>query len=1031
MRQAISWITENSYRKAGIVAIAVLLVLGFGAITVTRIQQELIPDIELPIFTIIAQSPDTPPGDLVPTTAQIEEIASRLDGFRSSQSTVVNGLSVTLVNLEFGSSLNAAEQSVNEELARSNLGPNISTSILKFDVSILPIVQLSLEGDLTQAQLTELAEQVVVPELSALEGVEAVDLVGGALNEVVVSIERPAMLARGLTYETIAAALAANNVVIPSGSLTTNDKTVPLETIAIYRSLDEIRATGIRSSTGEIVRLSEIATVEERQAASTGRSRTNGQSAVGIRVAKDKSANTVSVAHAVTDKLDELGPELPAGASITIFLDQSEFITESITSVVEEGLIGGVLAIVVVFFFLANWRTTIITAVSIPLSIITAVIALDQLGYSLNLMTLGGLTIAIGRVIDDSIVVLENVFRHMSQGERGFAAILNGAREVTIAILGATATTCAVFLPLGLIGGLIGQLFLPFAVAVVAALLASLLIAVTVIPVLSRYVLANRVQVREDRNPATTAMGRAYTPLLKWALANRWKTLGAAGLLFISSLALVPLLPVAFLPDTGEKIVTISVEARPGQTQEAVLAQAIEVEKLLAEFDVEQYQTVITGASSDFGSIGQVISGRGANSATITAELPPGGKSKNAVADQLREQIATRITPSDNVSVSSSSGFMTSGVGITVAAENPEAVASLPEIADRITEEVARVSGTANVRNDLARVQRSIEVRVDPERALAAGLTPEDVAASLNKLSVQQTATRVDFGQGPQGVRLLLGGGGTNSIQALSALEIARGVRLDSIASLTETEKQVSITRVDGRPAATIAGDITSDDVGGVTAKVQSAGEKVAVPEGISVEYGGVGGDIQQGFADMFIAIGISIILVYAIMALLFGSWLDPLVILFSLPLAMIGAIVALAVTGSALSISALIGVLMLVGIVVTNAIVMLEFVIMLRQERGYSVYDALVEGAQTRLRPILMTAIAAMLALIPLSLGLTEGALIASELGRTVIGGLLSSTLLTLLVVPVVYSLMNDLKQRLARSARPSHADEGLGVTR
>jgi HAE1 family hydrophobic/amphiphilic exporter-1 len=1018
LRQIISWVTEYSYKRSWLVALAAIFVLLFGFLTFTRVKEELIPDIELPIFTVIVQSPDAPPGELSSgPTAQIEDVASRLAGFKSSQSTVVNGLSVTLVNLDYGNSIDDAERTMNEELGRLNLGPNVTTSILKFDVSLLPIVTLSLEGDLSQSELTDIANNVIVPGVQAIDGVEAVDVVGGAVNEVAITVNRDQMLAAGLTLDSLAAQLQANNVVIPSGALATGNTAVPLETIAIYRSLDDIRGTVLKGTNGSVT-LADIATVEERQGAGTGRNRTNGQPAVGISVAKAKDANTVSVAEDVRDRLDAIETSLPAGASITIFQDQSEMITESVNSVIEEGIIGGILAIIVVFIFLANWRTTIITAVSIPLSIISAVIILDRFGYSLNLMTLGGLTIAIGRVIDDSIVVLENVYRHMANGERGFTAIMNGAREVTIAILGATATTCAVFLPLGLVGGLIGQLFLPFAIAVVAALIASLVIAVTVIPVLARYALAGRVKVEEERKASDTLLGRAYAPLLGWALNNRWKTLAAAGLLFIASLGLVPLLPVAFLGDTGDKIITVNVDARPGQTQESVLQQAIAIEDLLPELsNVDRYQTVITGASDDFGAIGQVLSGRGTNSATITVELHSGGLSKNAAAERFRQILADRLPDGDNVSVSASGGgFGGQGVAVTVAAESPDAVGLLPDVTARLTDEISQIKDTANVKNDLAAAQRTVSVTVDPQHAAAAGLQPADVANALSALSSTRTVTSVDLGDGTLPVRMRLTTPGTDSVASLGALEIVPGVRLDSIADLSETTKQVSITRVDGQLAATINGDIISEDQGTVSSKVQSVVRGFDAPEGVDVKVGGVGSDIEQGFADMLVAIGISIVLVYVIMALLFGSWVDPFVILFSLPLAIIGAIVALLVTGSTLSISALIGLLMLVGIVVTNAIVMLEFVIMLRHERGYSIHDALMEGAQTRLRPILMTAIAAMLALVPLSLGLTEGALIASDLGRTVIGGLFSSTLLTLFVVPVVYSLVHDFRHRPAQ---------------
>jgi HAE1 family hydrophobic/amphiphilic exporter-1 len=363
----------------------------------------------------------------------------------------------------------------------------------------------------------------------------------------------------------------------------------------------------------------------------------------------------------------------------------------------------------------------------------------------------------------------------------------------------------------------------------------------------------------------------------------------------------------------------------------------------------------------------------------------------------------------------------TSGISVTVSAANDAAANALPDAAEQVRAAVATVRDTANVRSDLAAAQSTLEVQVDPEKAAAAGLTPQQISDSIANLSSNRTITTADLGQGPLGVSLVVSGGDLNSAETLGALEIARGVRLDSVASIVPVTKQTTITRVDGKPAATITGDITSENTGKVSQDAQKAVGKLTLPDGISVKTGGITSDINEGFSKMFVAIIGSIVLVYTVMALLFGSLLTPFVILFSLPLALIGALVALAITGSALSISSLIGILMLVGIVVTNAIVLLEFVIMLRKERGYNTYDALVEGGQTRVRPIMMTAVAAMLALVPLALGRNEGAIIASELGRVVIGGLFSSTLLTLVVVPVVYSLIEGLKMRFSR--RPSPA--------
>jgi HAE1 family hydrophobic/amphiphilic exporter-1 len=1022
VRRVVSWLTEYSFRKALLVLVAVVLVVGFGGFTFTRVREELVPDINFPVLTVVARSPGGQPQDIIQTvTTPIESAVAGLPGLKMTSSTAVSGLGVTMLTFDYGTDLNGTEAAIRQAIAGAQLGTNVTTSILKFDVSSFPVVTFSLQGDLSQAELYQLAQSQVVPNLTNLDGVASVSVSGGALTEIVITLDRQKLLDSGLTYDQVAQALQANNVIMPSGQLATGDSVLPLQTVAVYKSLDDIRNVGIRTApaagSATVVHLGDIATVAEAPAASTGASRTDGQPAVSIRVVKEKDANTVQVAHAVTNELKRVELTLPQGASITVFFDQSTWITSSINGVFRDGLLGGVLAVIIVFLFLANWRTTLVTAVSIPLSVIVAVVLLDRMGYSVNIMTLGGLTIAIGRVIDDSIVVLENIYRHMAQGEKSFPAIINGAREVSIAITGATATTCAVFLPLGLIGGLIGQLFWSFALAVVFALLASLVVAVTVIPALTRFTIAGRVKVREKAGPGDTRLAKAYTPVLRWALGHRWITLGVAGGLFVGSLALLPRLPVQFLPDSGQKTVTVTVNARPGQTQDSVLQQAIAVEKLLPNFSVDRYQTVISGASSDFSAINKITSGKGANTATITVELAKSGPDKNAVATELRALIAREIPNSDNVSVSASGGgFGSSGISMTVSADSETAASGLPQAAEQVRAAIAAVPNTANVRSDLAAAEPTLEVRVDPAKAAAAGLTAQQVSNSLANLSSNRTITTADLGQGPLSVRLVVSASDLTSAEALGALQIARGVRLDSVADIVPVTKQTTITRVDGRPAATITGDITSSNTGKVSREAQTAADKLKLSDGLTVKAGGVAADINEGFSKMLVAIVVSIVLVYSVMALLFGSLLTPFVILFSLPLALIGAIVALVVTGSALSISSLIGILMLVGIVVTNAIVLLEFVIMLRQERGYSTYDALVEGGQTRVRPILMTAVAAMLALIPLALGRNQGALIATELGRVVVGGLFSSTLLTLVVVPVVYSLVDGLKMRFSR---------------
>ncbi|MPZ99170.1 MAG: MMPL family transporter [Dehalococcoidia bacterium] len=894
------------------------------------------------------------------------------------------------------------------------------------DPATLPVIMATLEGDANDQELLALAQGTVVPHLSDIDGVGSVDVVGGALQQVSVAVDRNALLERGLSYDAVAAALRANNVILPAGFVAGTDSVVPVEAVLAFSSLDALSEVAVPLPQGGTVPLGEIATVDVVETTPTGVNRSNGMPAVGLQIAKTKEGNTVAVSHAVLDAFEELEADLPEGVQIEVVQDQAEFIEESVYDMVLKGVIGGVLAVVIVLVFLGSVRSTLVTAVSIPLSILAAIVALQVTGNTLNLMTLGGLTIAIGRVIDDSIVVLESIYRHMAAGERTYTAVTRGAREVTLAIVGATATTAAVFLPLGLVGGIIGELFLPFALAVVFALIASLVDAVTVVPALVRILMSRGVTVHAEEG-RHGRLARAYRPALEWSLRHRWATLGVSAVLFIASLALVPTLPLVFLPDSGENSLVVTVPARPAESRDSVLERAIAVEGLLEDYPVESYQTVISGASGGLGALGAVVSGQSPNSATIIAVFD-GSAPSEEVADDLRARFPEEIEGGGDISVSAGAAvFSSSAVNVTVAAESPAAAAALPEAATMVEQALAGIEGLTNVSSDVSESAPAIELQIDQQAAAAAGLTPEQIAQAVAQLSGGQQVTSVTTADGVLPVHLALTLGGVLTADQLATLPLRPDVTLGDVATPVEVQRQTTLTRIDGRSAATVGGEIVADNVSAVSLEATEAVDALDLPDGIEVSHGGVGSDIDQGFTSMLIAIGASIALVYLIMAALFRSWLDPFVILFTLPLAVIGAIAGLWVTSSSLSINAMLGMLMLVGIVVTNAIVMLEYVTILRRERGYDVHQALVEGGQTRLRPVLMTALATMLALIPLAAGFGGSGLISAELGRVVIGGLFTSTFLTLLVVPVVYSLMDGLKRRFARVPRTDEPSQRL----
>lgn len=1023
MSRLVSWFTELSYRRAGFVVAAIVLVLVGGSWSATRINQELLPDVQFPIVVVVAQVPDGQPDEVVRNTvAPIEAATSSLPDLQSTQSVVVQGLGVVLLEFDFGVPLDETEDLVNEQLNALQFPEGVETSLLMFDPSTFPVVIATLEGNLSDRELLDLANGTVVPRLNEIDGVGSVDIVGGTIREVAVELDRESLVDAGFSYPQLRDVLAGSNVILPAGAAVGEGGAVPLEAVAVLTSIDDLQEVRIPTPDGESVRLGDIATVSERDSAPTGVNRANGNPSVGIQVTKTQDANTVSVAHEVIAVYDDLAPELPAGVQIDVIEDQAEFIEESVFDMVVKGVIGGVLAIIIVFAFLGSFRSTLVTAVSIPLSILAAIVALEYTGNTLNLMTLGGLTIAIGRVIDDSIVVLESIYRHMAAGENTFTAVTRGAREVTLAIVGATATTAAVFLPLGLVGGIIGELFLPFALAVVLALIASLLVAVTVVPALVRILMSRGVKIESEDRPRERWISHGYRPVLLWSLRHRWATLGVAGVAFIGSLALIPTLPVVFLPDSGENTMTITVPAAAGETRDDVLDRAILVEGLLGAYDVENFQTVITGTSGGFGAVGAVISGDNPNSATISVTLA-GSESKEDVAEELRGRFPDEIPGGEDVTVSTADEFAGgNAVDITVSASTAAGVANLEAAATMVEGAITGMDGLTNLRSDVSETVSAIELRIDQPAVVAAGLTVPEVAGSIEQLTASDQVTAIQGEAGQLPVRLEVAAEEPLTVDALESFVIAPGVKLGEVATPVEVQRQASITRIDGRQAASVNAEIVGDNVSAVSADVVSTVDGLDLPAGVEVSHGGIGSDIDEGFANMLFAIVASIVLVYVVMALLFRSWLDPFVILFTLPLAVVGAIVALVVTGSALSINVMLGLLMLVGIVVTNAIVMLEFINMLRHERGFSTYDAIVEGAQVRIRPVLMTALATILALVPLASGFFGAGLISAELGRVVIGGLFSATLLTLIIVPVVYSLVDDARRKFGRASGDSH---------
>ncbi len=815
------------------------------------------------------------------------------------------------------------------------------------------------------------------------------------------------------------------------------------------------------------LRLGDVATVSRALEDPETLNRTDGESSLSLIIFKEQSANTVAVVDAVLERLAELEQDADLDEDLTfnVVFEQGTFIEDSLKGVRNEGILGGIFAVLVILVFLNfSVRSTLVTAISIPLSILVAILLMRLQGLTVNILSLAGLTIAIGRVVDDAIVVIENIYRHIQAGESVQDAVISGTKEVSTAITAATLVTVAVFLPLGFVGGITSEFFKPFAYTASYALLASLLVAVTVVPLLARW-LMRRDNLPEDREGFLL---RLYTPTLRWALEHRFLTLFLALLFFAGSLSLLGLVDKTFLPSFGEPAIQVEMALPPGTDLASTDRVSREVEDLLMDRQgIDTVETTVGRGSQFFGQFSGGDSARAFFFASIDAategrsdasededagddETATGGLldawfapkvDAQALAAELRDEldelrsdlvddglIADEEDLRFTVSAGAGGGPQGSRYDLQIKSDDE---AALREANDLILEALEDEDNWTdnpkftetpiiNLTSNLSEARTVVRVAVDPAKATARGLSTIQVGLALREMiegadlgdvelvDGDETETLEVYARYPKDL--------VKDLDALARLPVkgSQGpVPLGQVATIEEGPGPVQVTRIDGERAVVISGEITTQDTFGVLDQADKIIAEVVADEDLGDEVTvGAGAESRQqreGFRDMLIALPISILIVYLIMVLTFGSLVHPFTILFSLPFAVSGALAALAITDRAISMSSLIGMMMLVGIVTTNAIVLVDLVQQYRAQ-GMDAKTALIEGGRHRLRPIVMTAIATIIALIPQAIGFTEGALIASELATTVIGGLLASTVLTLVIVPVIYSLLDRL---------------------
>ena len=1057
-----SRLTLFSVRNRALIALATLFSVVAGLWSAGALPRELFPSLQFPVL-VVATSAQGSSASVVEeqVTKQVEVAALGLADVVEVQSTSTEGFSSVIVELDYGTDMSKAQLDLQRAvLALPSLPDTANPQIFAGNLDDFPIMQLAAVGgpDVDEADLVDRLRTVVIPDIEDLDGVRAVTLSGVADRVVTIDLDEDEAAANGVTASAVAQVLQVNGVVLPGGQVLDGQTELPVQVGSRLTSVEEIAALplltpqvmGMRQAASqqqldpalttsapgqdlpaeppavevpeievpEIPTLGDVAevTLEEREA--TAYTRTNGEPSVGLAITKTPGGNAVEISHALAAMGDQIATSLDGGELVTIY-DGAPFIEKSIEDLTVEGLLGLGFAILVVAVFLLSVRLTLVTALSIPLSLLIALIGLKVADYSLNILTLGALTIAIGRVVDDSIVVIENIKRHIGLGEDRMSAVVTATKEVAGAITSATISTVAVFLPLGFVGGQVGELFRPFAVTVSLAMLASLLVALTIIPVLGYWFLRGAKVGRRGRHEAEGGPGadapdllqRGYLPVLRGALAHPWVTVLLAVALLAGTGWAATLLKTDFIGSSGENTLQATLTMPTGTTLAQTDERAREVEAWLAGQDEVVSSQVTVGSP---GGIEAVFLGSGANTATLAVTLDEGVSGED-FGRELTGAVEPDLPEGGSFSVQAGQAMGPSGLEVRVQSQDD---ADLRAAADDVAA-LMRDAGAADVTNNLTDTVPALHVAVDRAAAAEVGVTEAQLGQVVQAATGGATVGRVELDA--QTLDVVVHQGSAGDVEELEALEVATDasgepVTLGDVADLRTVDEAVSITRIDGLRAATVSGTSTSDDLGALTADLQQRLDGLEVADGVQVELGGVSADQASAFSALGLALLAAIAIVYLVMVATFNSLVQPLILLVSVPFAATGSIALLLATDTPLDVASMIGLLMLIGIVVTNAIVLIDLINQYRS-RGLDRATAVVEGARHRLRPIIMTALATILALTPMALAVTGGgAFISQPLAIVVIGGLISSTLLTLILVPVLYELVERGAARLSR---------------
>ena len=1019
MKGLVNFVLKN---KLAVWLLTIIITVS-GIYSGTRMKMETIPDISIPYLMVMDIYPGaTPERVMEDVSIPIEKAVEGLEDVKAVYSNSYSNMSNIQIEYEYGIDMDEAKRALQSALDMVNLPESAAEpTITALSMNMMPVVALSVSSETEDiVELTSTVEEVLLPKIEKLDGVGSVTTTGQHIEEVVLQYDEAKMSDLGLTETDVKDLIQASNLGISLGLYEFEEGEQAVSVDGKFMTENELKEMLIPVTPSEtnpvpFVKLSDIAEIELVGKVES-LARTNGEDAIAIQIVKEQQANTVDVVDDVKDLIAE-EEERIEGLVVDISLDQGDPIKESVFTMVEKAVFGGLIAVLIILLFLRDFKSTIISIISIPVSIFMALLLLHWLDITLNIMTLGAITVAIGRVIDDSIVVVENIYRRLHLKEEkltGRALIREATIEMFKPILSSTLVTVAVFAPLIFVGGMVGELFMPFALTMTFALGASLLVAITIVPALSHFLFRKKLysEKTEIKHKEAGKLAKWYKKVLQWSLNHKWITSLIAIALLGGSIALTPLIGFSFLGSDEEKVMYLTYTPSAGELEDETLKNVAAVEEeLLKRDDIDILQVSITDSSDPMAA----MMGGGSGGALMYLIFDDEMENFPEVREEIEEYV---------FSIGQSGEWTNQNFSTTSFSSNEVSYTFYSENLDRLNEAVGMVEDVMKENDGLEDVESTTEdayveytFNVEQDKLLQYGLTAGQIVMMLSTDQSKEVLTTIE--KDGEVLEVIVQKEQTNeqpkSIDEMLEKQVptAQGpMPLSELVSVEEGTTLNTLSRSAGEYYATVSGTILDQDISKATSEIDEAIEELDLPKGVTVGVAGVAADMEETFTQLGIAMIAAVAIVYFILVVTFGEGLAPFAILFSLPFAIIGSFVGLLIAGETISVQVMMGLLMLIGIVVTNAIVLVDRIIRMERD-GMTMREAILEAGMTRLRPILMTAIATIGALIPLAYGSGGGGLISKGLGITVIGGLISSTILTLIVVPVVYEALSKLLKK------------------